>query len=194
VTSGTTGSTTTGAGGSSDPGVTCGSVCTRLLNFGCYPGDLMSCVGACESSRAQVPQCAEIFNQLLLCLETSPISCGPDGSLQAPACEPLAQKLEACRPTPPPPVFDAGPPSQCGGMVPPGPMVCSGGGGGSAVTGGSGGQPTCISECTDAKNNTWRSNCVGDKCTCTYNGYTYCTCVLAGPSCFEARGCCPGLP
>src|SRR5262245_44024295 len=55
----TTGSTTTGAGGTGiiEPGVTCGSVCKRLLTFPCYRDDPMTCVQACESARMQSSQC-----------------------------------------------------------------------------------------------------------------------------------------
>ena len=52
----------------------------------------------------------------------------------------------------------------------------------------------CSTECIDGKNNTWTSNCLGTMCMCAYNGFTYCSCVIPGASCLEARTCCPGLP
>jgi hypothetical protein len=192
----TSGSATTGAGGTigPEPVPTCESVCQHFMNFGCAQPE---CVASCEDFRVKFPMCVPILDDLLRCLETSPIFCGPNGTdVKAPGCEPFSEKLTACAqgPVPPPPPIDAGPP-QCG-TPPPGPMSCSGGGGGSATTsgGGPGGSPSCFTQCNDASGNTWSANCVGNTCSCTYNGVQYCSCTTAGPSCLGGPSCCPGLP
>jgi hypothetical protein len=189
-----------GTGGSTGVGVTCDSVCQRIVASGCSQQSQPECVKSCETFRGQFPKCGDLYDAYLVCLQTTPLLCGPGGNdPSAPQCEGIAQRLGQCvtpTPDPPPNPGDAGP-AICPGMVPPGPMVCSGGGSGvtsGSTTGGTGGpsQPTCINECTDANGNTWASKCVGSSCSCTYNGVQYCMCALAGPSCLQAPGCCPG--
>jgi hypothetical protein len=188
-----------GAGGSIviDPGATCDSVCQRIMASGCAQMSLPDCISSCESFRMEFPNCMPLYEDYLVCLQTTPLVCGPNGSdPMAPQCDPIIQKLEACvLPPLPPPSFDAGMPGQCSGMVPPGPMSCAGGGGGTATgTTSGGGLPTCITDCTDRNNNTWESNCVGQVCSCRYDGMEYCKCIVNGPSCVQAPSCCPGSP
>ncbi len=193
-----------GAGGMGSGGTVgtmsgCDAFCRHFIEAGCPGPTLDKCVTSCEEARTENPKCTALLDQFLACATSAKIVCDPaSATVDLAECKAIADQAKACQisnpppPPPPPPIGDGGPTSCDGLPKPPGGMVCSGtAGGGSAVT--SGGQdPTCITQCYDTGNNEWASKCSGSSCSCTYNGREYCTCTVAGTSCFASPPCCPG--
>jgi hypothetical protein len=193
VTTGTGVGSTTSGGGSIDPSApACDSVCKR---YSVCPNnmDVAGCASSCRTSRNGNPGCVGFFDDLLKCYETAPISCPVDES----TCKAMRDRYQNCAspPLPPPPIFDAGIAPQCASMpMMPGPRACSGGasgGGATATSSGSGGAsaPQCSTICFDSNMNQWSSNCVGDSCSCRFNGQEFCRC--ATPSACQTGTCCP---
>src|SRR6185295_17381602 len=112
-----------GAGGGTGGGVTCDSVCQRIVATGCSMQTQSECQRSCETFRGQFPGCNDLYDAYLVCLQTTPLLCGPSGNdPSAPQCDGIGQKLAQCvnpRPHPPPNPSDAGP-TIYPGIIPPG--------------------------------------------------------------------------
>jgi hypothetical protein len=191
--SGTTVGGTTSGGGRMEPTApSCETVCARLYQTGCYGATLSECVVQCQDLRLKTPMCATIFDDFLRCLVTTPLTCNRSGDMLLPVCDDLNDRFSQCvTPSSPPPIVDAGMGGTCDSMPkPPAGMMCSGSGSSAAATSGGGSPEQCSMLCNDARGNTWGSECVGNSCSCRYNGQEFCRCTTQGPYCL-ANGCCP---
>jgi hypothetical protein len=182
-----------GTGGAAPPDDPMCAMFCSVASMICPSGVPGSCTSDCTITRLKYPQCSMLLDTFLKCGLSGGLVCTADRGLQWPSCTEISNALDNCINPPPPPPRDAGPVPICGTVPSPGP--CSGGGssGGSTTTTGgqpTGGQPTCSSQCSDGNHNTWIADCVGNACTCWFNGTEYCQCTLGARACY-AGGCCP---